>query len=100
MKPKNRKKVRTDRPTSPELDQTKKSVLNSLTSLQSHRSHQPAMDKSIESYYPEPSGGGVAPWISTVMPRSSRFSMRVAAGKIEVLQPDVTPAPASALMAR
>jgi hypothetical protein len=38
MKDKNRKKSRTDRPTLPELDQTKKSVLNSLTSLQSRRS--------------------------------------------------------------
>ena len=39
MKHQNRKKSRhTDRPTLPELDQTKKPVLNSLASLQSRRS--------------------------------------------------------------
>ncbi len=36
------------RPTLPELDQTKKSVLNSLASLQSRRSYQHAMDEFIE----------------------------------------------------
>jgi len=54
MKTKNRKKSRTDRPTLPELDQTKKSVLNSLTSLQSRRSYQHAMDEFIEWYCAEP----------------------------------------------
>src|ERR1043166_10279719 len=54
MKAKNRKKSRTDRPTLPELDQTKKSVLNSLTSLQSRRSYQHAMDEFIEWYCSEP----------------------------------------------
>jgi hypothetical protein len=48
MKPKNRKKARTDRPTLPELDQTKKSVLNGLMSLQSRRSYQHAMDEFID----------------------------------------------------
>lgn len=38
MKPKTGKKAHTDRRTLPELDQTKKSVLNSLTSLQSRPS--------------------------------------------------------------
>ena len=55
MKPANRKKPRrTDRPTLPELDQTKRSVLNSLTSLQSRRSYQHAMDEFIEWYCSEP----------------------------------------------
>ena len=54
MKPKNRKKAHTDRPTLPELDQTKKSVLNSLTSLQSRRSYQHAMDEFIDWYCSEP----------------------------------------------
>lgn len=54
MKDKNRKKSRTDRPTLPELDQTKKSVLNSLTSLQSRRSYQHAIDEFIEWYCSEP----------------------------------------------
>jgi integrase len=54
MKPKNRKKARRDRPTLPELDQTKKSVLNSLTSLQSRRSYQHARDEFIEWYCSEP----------------------------------------------
>ena len=54
MKVKNRKKSRSDRPTLPELDQTKKSVLNSLTSLQSRRSYQHAMDEFIEWYCSEP----------------------------------------------
>ena len=54
MKRTNRKKSRTDRPTLPELNQTKKSVLNSLTSLQSRRSYQHAMDEFIEWYYSEP----------------------------------------------
>src|SRR6185312_16841681 len=44
----------TDRPTLPELDQTKTSVLNSLTSLQSRRSYQHAMDDFIEWYCSEP----------------------------------------------
>jgi hypothetical protein len=43
MKRTDRKKSRTDRPTLPELDQTKKSVLNSLASLQSRRSYQHAI---------------------------------------------------------
>jgi hypothetical protein len=50
MKPKNRKKAHRDRPTLPELDQAKKSVLNSLTSHQSRRSYQHAMDEFIEWY--------------------------------------------------
>jgi hypothetical protein len=55
MKRSNRKKSsRTDRPTLPELDQTKRSVLNSLTSLQSRRSYQHAMDEFIEWYCSEP----------------------------------------------
>jgi integrase len=55
MKRSNRKKSsRTDRPTLPELDQTKGSVLNSLTSLQSRRSYQHAMDEFIEWYCSEP----------------------------------------------
>jgi hypothetical protein len=45
MKRTNRKKSRTDRPTFPELDQIKRSVLNSLTSLQFRRSfQQPSMN--------------------------------------------------------
>jgi hypothetical protein len=54
MKPKNRKKVHRDRPTLPELDQTKKSVLNGLTSLQSRRSYQHAIDEFIGWYCSEP----------------------------------------------
>jgi site-specific recombinase XerD len=55
MKRTNRKKSnRTDRPTLPELDQTERSVLNSLTSLQSRRSYQHAMDEFIEWYCSEP----------------------------------------------
>ena len=54
MKRTNGKKSRTDRPTLPELDQTKRSVLNSLTSLQSRRSYQHAMDEFIEWYCSEP----------------------------------------------
>ena len=54
MKRTNRKKSRTDRPTLPELDQTKRSVLNSLASLQSRRSYQHAMDEFIEWYCSEP----------------------------------------------
>jgi integrase len=50
----NRKKSRTDRPTLPELDQTKRSVLNSLVSLQSRRSYKHAMDEFIEWYCSEP----------------------------------------------
>jgi hypothetical protein len=47
MKPSNRKKSwRTDRPTLPELDQTKRSVLNSLASLQSRRSYQHAIERA------------------------------------------------------
>jgi hypothetical protein len=38
MKPRKRKKAHADRPTLPELDQTKNSVVNSLTLLQSRRS--------------------------------------------------------------
>ena len=53
MKPK-RKKAHKDRPTLPELDQTKKSVLNSLGSLQSRRSYQHAMDEFIDWYCSEP----------------------------------------------
>jgi hypothetical protein len=41
----NHKKTSTDRPTLPELNQTTRSVLNSLTSLRSSRSHQYAMDE-------------------------------------------------------
>ena len=54
MKRTNRKKARTAPPTLPELDQTKRSVLNSLTSLQSRRSYQHAMDEFIEWYCSEP----------------------------------------------
>src|SRR5215469_11095212 len=54
MKGSNRKKPRTSPPTLPELDQTKKSVLNSLTSLQSRRSYQHAMDEFIAWYCSEP----------------------------------------------
>ena len=54
MKRINRKKSRSDRPTLPELDQTKRSVLNSLASLQSRRSYQHAMDEFIEWYCSEP----------------------------------------------
>ena len=55
MKPSNRKKSkRTDRPTLPELDQTKRSVLNSLASLQSRRSYRHAMDEFIDWYCSEP----------------------------------------------
>jgi integrase len=55
MKPSNRKKSRrTDRPTLPELDQTKKSVLDSLGSLQSRRSYRRAMDEFIDWYCSEP----------------------------------------------
>jgi len=54
MKPKNRKRAHKDPPTLPELDQTKKSVLNSLTSLQSRRSYQHAMDEFIDWYCSEP----------------------------------------------
>ena len=55
MKPSNRKKSRrTDRPTLPELGQTKMSVLNSLASLQSRRSYRHAMDEFIDWYCSEP----------------------------------------------
>src|SRR3954470_3808071 len=54
MKSKNRKSAHTGRPTLPELHQTKTSVLNSLTSLQSRRSYQHAMDEFIEWYCSEP----------------------------------------------
>src|SRR5215470_9505779 len=54
MKRPNRKKAHRDRPTLPELDQTKRSVLNSLASLQSRRSYQHAMDEFIEWYCSEP----------------------------------------------
>ena len=54
MKRSNVKKSRRDRPSLPELDQTKRSVLNSLTSLQSRRSYQHAMDEFIEWYCSEP----------------------------------------------
>jgi integrase len=54
MKRPNRKATRrTDRPTLPELDQTKRSVLNSL-SLQSRRSYQHAVDEFIDWYCSEP----------------------------------------------
>jgi hypothetical protein len=50
-----RKQVeRKDRPALPELDQTKKSVINSLASVQSRRSYQYAMDEFIEWYCSEP----------------------------------------------
>jgi integrase len=55
MKHSNQKKSRrTDRPTLPELDQTKRSVLNSLASLQSRRSYQHAMEEFIDWYCSEP----------------------------------------------
>lgn len=51
MKPSNRKKSRrADRPTLPELDQIKRSVVNSLASFQSRRSYQHAMDEFIDWY--------------------------------------------------
>ncbi len=51
----NRKESRrTDRPTPPELDHTKRSVLNSLASLQSRRSYQHVMDEFIDWYWSEP----------------------------------------------
>src|ERR1039457_4346992 len=49
-----KKSGRTDRPTMPELEQTKRSVLNSLASLQSRRSYQHAMDEFIDWYCSEP----------------------------------------------
>jgi integrase len=55
MKRSNHKKPRrTDRLSLPELDQTKRSVLNSLASLQSRRSYQHAMDEFIDWYCSEP----------------------------------------------
>lgn len=54
MKRAKSKKARTDRPTLPELDQTETSVLNTLTSLQSRRSYQHAMEEFIEWYCSEP----------------------------------------------
>jgi integrase len=55
MKRSNQKKSRrAGRPTLPELDQTKMSVLNSLTSLQSRRSYQHAMEEFIDWYCSEP----------------------------------------------
>src|SRR5215472_15224252 len=54
MKSTNRKKPRTAPPTLPELGQTKRSVLNSLASLQSRRSYQHAMDEFIEWYCSDP----------------------------------------------
>src|SRR3954451_15329201 len=54
MKISNRKKQRTPPPTLPELDQTKRSVVNSLVSLQSRRSYQHATDEFIEWYCSEP----------------------------------------------
>lgn len=50
MKTSLRRKARTAPPTLPELDQTERAVLNSLTSLQSRRSYQHAMDEFIEWY--------------------------------------------------
>lgn len=49
-----RKSRRSDRPTLPELDQTKKSVLNSLASMQSRRSYEHAMNEFIDWYCSEP----------------------------------------------
>jgi len=49
-----RKSRRAERPTLPELDQTKRSVLNSLASLQSRRSYQHAMEEFIDWYCSEP----------------------------------------------
>jgi hypothetical protein len=55
MRRSNQKKSRrAGRPTLPELDQTKRSVLNSLTSLQSRRSYQHAMEEFIDWYCSEP----------------------------------------------
>src|SRR5215831_7177106 len=54
MKHTNRRNARKERPTLPELDQTKRSVLNSLTSLQSRRSYQHAMDEFTEWHCSEP----------------------------------------------
>jgi hypothetical protein len=52
--PKSKKSRRLDRPTLPELDQPKRSVINSLASLQSRRSYQHAMDEFIDWYCSEP----------------------------------------------
>ena len=52
--PKSKTSRRSDRPTLPELDQTKRSVINSLASLQSRRSYQHAMDEFIDWYCSEP----------------------------------------------
>src|ERR1700682_6486063 len=55
MKPSNRKKSkRPHLPPLPELDQTKRSVLNSLASVQSRRSYQHPMDEFIDWYCSEP----------------------------------------------
>ena len=55
MKRSNQKKSkRLGRPTLPELEQTKKSVLNSLASLQSRRSYQHAMEEFLDWYCSEP----------------------------------------------
>jgi integrase len=52
--PNRKKSRRSDRPTLPELDQTKRSVINSLASLQSRRSYQHAIDEFIDWYCSEP----------------------------------------------
>jgi len=49
-----RKSRRAERPTLPELDQTKRSVLNSVASQQSRRSYQHAMEEFIDWYCSEP----------------------------------------------
>jgi hypothetical protein len=53
MKPKQRMKARTDRPTLPELDRLR-SPSNSLTSMHCRRSYQHAMDEFVEWYCSEP----------------------------------------------
>lgn len=45
---------RRERPSLPELDLTKRAVLNSLTSLQSFRTYRHAMDEFIDWYCSEP----------------------------------------------
>ena len=54
MKRTNRKKAYSNRLGLPELDQTKRSILNSLSSLQSRRSYQHAMEEFIDWYCSEP----------------------------------------------
>jgi hypothetical protein len=65
MKRTNRKKSRAERPTLPELDQTNRSVFNSLTSVQSRRSYRHAIDEFYGLFLP-----GTAPGIEPGRRRS------------------------------